>query len=197
MLPLERPHRFCLKCMQNLPRNTKTEVVLNLLASKTIEEEIDRLKLMFLNSYVICQAIYLLKKFFIHRLVNYCNNPRRKVGFIPDMHRILEKNIHRHLLCKILSDMAVLLSKYSWKRLLTDKISSQCRNELLLKANDSASLTRFLIIHDSPEPYILYHVIRETPKLYNYGKLAIRLLGFLFSGDYTTRGKQKVRGLCQ
>ena len=62
-------------------------------------------------------------------------------------------------------------------------MSSQCRNELLLKAN--ASLTRFLKIHDSPEPYILYHVIRETPKLYNYGKLAIRLLGFLFSGDYT------------
>ena len=91
MLPLERPHRFCLKFMQNLPRNTKTEVVLNLLASKTIEEEIDRLKPMFLNSYVICQAIYLLKKFFIHRLVNYFDNPRRQVVFIPDMHSILEK----------------------------------------------------------------------------------------------------------
>ena len=32
---------------------------------------------------------------------------------------------------------------------------------------------------------MLYRVIRETPKLYEYGKLAVRLLGFLFSGDYT------------
>ena len=77
------------------------------------------------------------------------------------------------------------------------KLSSQSRNESLLKANDSASLTRFLQIHDSPEPYILYHIIRETPKLYKNGKLAVRLFLFiylffvcvvcmwLFSGDYT------------
>ena len=47
ILPLERAHRFCLKFMQNLPRNTKSEVALNLLASKPIEVEIDRRKLIF------------------------------------------------------------------------------------------------------------------------------------------------------
>ena len=47
--------------MQNLPRNTKSEVALNLLASKPIEVEIDRRKLMFLNSYAICLVIYVLR----------------------------------------------------------------------------------------------------------------------------------------
>ena len=147
-------------------------------------EEIDRRKLMFFEQLCNLPSHLLVKEFFIHRLMNYFDNPRRQVGFIPDMHRILEK----YSLTFALQDFMEhgrFLSKYSWKRLLTERMSSQCRNELLLKANDSASLTRFLKIHDSPEPYMLYHVVRETPKLYKYGKLAVRLLGFLFSGDYT------------
>ena len=57
ILPLERAHRFCLKFMQYLPQNTKSEVALNLLASKPIEVDIDRRKLIFLNSYPICLVI--------------------------------------------------------------------------------------------------------------------------------------------
>ena len=123
---------------------------------------------MFFEQLCNLPSHLLVKEFFIHRfihrLMNYFDNPRRQVGFIPDMHRILEK----YSLTFALQDFMEhgrFLSKYSWKRLLTERMSSQCRNELLLKANDSASLTRFLKIHDSPEPYMLYHVIRETPKL--------------------------------
>ena len=64
ILHLERAHRFCLKFMQNLPRNTKSEVALNLLASKPIEVEIDQRKLIFFNSYAICLVIYVLRSCF-------------------------------------------------------------------------------------------------------------------------------------
>ena len=41
-LSLKRAHRFCLKFMQYLPRNTKTEVALTLLGSNSIEMEVYR-----------------------------------------------------------------------------------------------------------------------------------------------------------
>ena len=127
MLPLERAHRFCLKFMQNLPRNTKTEVVLNLIASKTIEEEIDRRKLMFFEQLCNLPSHLLVKEFFIHRLMNYFDNPRRQVGFIPDMHRILEK----YSLTFALQDFMEhgrFLSKYSWKRLLKECLHNVVMN---------------------------------------------------------------------
>ena len=76
------------------------------------------------------------------------------------------------------------MSKYSWKRIIKVKMSSLSRDELLLKANDSVSLSRFLDIHNSSEPYLLYKIIKETPRIYKYGKLAVSLLGFMFSGNY-------------
>ena len=58
------------------------------------------------------------------------------------------------------------------------------RDELLLKANDSVSLSRFRDIHNSSEPYLLYKIFKEAPTIYKYGKLAARLLGFIFSGNF-------------
>ena len=67
--------------------------------------------------------------------MNYFDNPRRQVGFILDMHRILEKYSLTFALQDFMED-GRFLSKYSWKRLLKERMSSQCRNELLLKANE-------------------------------------------------------------
>ena len=75
--------------MQNHPRNTKSEVALNLLASKPIEVEIDRRKLIFFEQ--LCNLpshLRVLKELIIHRMINYFDNPSRQVGFIPDIHRI-------------------------------------------------------------------------------------------------------------
>ena len=122
-------------------------------------------------------SLLLVKEFFIHRLANYFDNPRQ-VGFIPDMHRILE--IFIDICFTRFMEHGSFLSKYSWKRLLKEKMSSQSRNELLLKANDSASLSRFLKIRYSPEPYILYHIIRETPKLYHVNMVSYQSAYFFF-----------------
>ena len=88
ILPLERAHRFCLKFMQNLPRNTKSEVALNLIASKPIEVEIDRRKLIFFEQLCNLPSHLRVKELFIHRMINYFDNPSRQVRFIPDIHRM-------------------------------------------------------------------------------------------------------------
>ena len=169
--------------MQNLPRNTKSEVALNLLASKPIEVEIDRRKLIFFEQLCNLPSHLRVKELFIHRMINYFDNPRRQVGFIPDIHRILEKYSLSYVMQEFIENVTSM-SKYSWKRILKVKISSLSRDELLLKANDSVSLSRFLDIHNSSEPYLLYKIIKEFPTIYKYGKLAVRLLGFMFSDNY-------------
>ena len=63
------------------------------------------------------------------------------------------------------------------------KMSSLDREELLRKATESTSLTHFLGIHNSSEPYMLYRISKETPKIYQYVKLSGRLLGLMISGE--------------
>ena len=116
-------------------------------------------------------------------MINYFDNSRRQVGFIPDIHRILDKYSFSYVMQEFIEN-GIFMSKYPWKRILKVKISSISRAELLLKANDSVSLSRFLDIHNSSEPYLLYKIIKETPTIYKYGKLAVRLLSFMFSGSY-------------
>ena len=82
---------FCLKYMQNLPRNTKSEVALNLLVSKPIEVEKGRRKLISFEQLCNLPSHLRVKELFLHRMINYFDNPGRQVGFIPDIHRILEK----------------------------------------------------------------------------------------------------------
>ena len=112
-------------------------------------------------------------------MINYFDNPSRQLGFIPDIHRIFEKYSLSYVI-----ENGTFISKYSWKRILKVKMSSLRRDELLLKANDSVSLSRFLDIQNSSEPYLLYKIIKEAPRIYKYGMLAVRLLGFMFSGNY-------------
>ena len=115
-------------------------------------------------------------------MINYFDNPSRQVGFIPDIHRLLEKYSLSYVRQEFIENGTLKLI-YSWKRILKLKMSSLSRDELLLKANNSVSLSHFLDIHNSSEPYLLYK-IKEPPTIYEYGKLAVRLLGFMFSGIY-------------
>ena len=93
--------------------------------------------------------------------INYFENPRRQLGFIPDIYRILDKYSSSYVLQWFLEN-AIFVSKYSWKSLsLKENMSSIGRDELLQKAVDSASLACFLGIHNSPEPYLLYRVRKE------------------------------------
>ena len=127
-LSLERAHRLCLKFMQYLPRNTKTEVALTLLGSNSIEMEVDRHKLIFLEQLCNLPSHLRVKELFIHRLINYFENPRRQLGFIPDIYRILEKYSLSYVLQGFLEN-GIFVSKYAWKRLLKEKMFSLDREE--------------------------------------------------------------------
>ena len=65
---LERAHRFCVKFMQSLPRNTDTDVTLSLLGLNSIELEIDYRKMVFWGRL---PSDCTIKQIFMHRLSHY------------------------------------------------------------------------------------------------------------------------------
>ena len=73
------------------------------------------------------------------------------------------------------------MSKNSWKRILRVKFLNAGRDDLLQRVNNSDALARLTNIPSSDKPYILYSISKETPK-YKNTKLAVRLLGPMFSG---------------
>ena len=66
---------------------------------------------------------------FILRVINYIDNPRRQVGFIPDIHIILEKYSLSFVLQEFIEN-GTFMSKYSWRRILKVKMSLLRRDEL-------------------------------------------------------------------
>ena len=59
------------------------------------------------------------------------------------------------------------MSKNSWKSILRVKFLNASRDDLLQRVNNSDPLARFINVHSSDKPYILYSIRKGTPKCYN------------------------------
>lgn len=180
ILVLERAHRFCLKFMQYLPRGTATDVALALLGAHSIEVEIDKRKLLFLEQICNLPSHLRVKELFIHRLVLYNENSVRQMGFIPDIYRLLGKYSLKYVLESFL-EHGTFISKFAWKRLVHEKLSVTYSEDLLQKISSSESLSRFMLIHCGYCPYNMYQISKETPKYIRTTKIAVRLLGLMFN----------------
>ena len=88
---LKMAHRFCVKCLQSLPKRTNTDLALSLINLQNIEHEIDYRKLVFLRQLCCLPLDYTAKEIFLYRLVNFNGRVSSQRGFIPDIHRILGK----------------------------------------------------------------------------------------------------------
>lgn len=185
ILSLERAHRFCIKFMQCLPRSTSTDVALALLGSKSIEVEIDRRKLIFLEQLCNLPSHLRVKEFFIHRMVSFDKNSSSQLGFIPDIFRLLGKYSLTSTLHTFL-EIGSFMTKNAWKRLLRDKFLNVGRDTSLQRVSNSESFSRFMDIHSLDKPYILYDISKESRKYLKNTKLAVRLLGLMFSGKKCT-----------
>ena len=64
ILCLERAHRFCIKFMQHLPVNTRTEISMSMIAINSIESEVDRRKLTFLGQLCNLSLDLFVKRIF-------------------------------------------------------------------------------------------------------------------------------------
>ena len=122
---LERDHRFCVKFMQSLPRNTDTDVTLSLLGLNSIELEIDYRKMVFLGQLCRLPSDCALKQIFMYRLSHYTKNRHLQRGFI---YRILGKYSLIHSLEQFIVT-GNFINKYRWKSIIREKLAIFTRQQ--------------------------------------------------------------------
>ena len=184
IVSLERAHRFCIKFMQFLPKFTSTDVALALFGASPLESEIDYRKLVFLGQLCRLSSNHRIKQIFHHRLIHYNESPAKKLGFFPDIYRILNKYALTQFLSSYLEN-GLFLSKTSWKNLIRVKITDFFRNDLARSVTTSESLCRLTKIHAVlHEPNILWYLCKNFPSFKTYIHMAMRLIGMLFCGKW-------------
>ena len=117
MQSLESSHRFCIKYIQSMLRNTSSNLALCALNLLPIETVIDQRKLVFLGQLCRLPNTNLAKLVFNQKLIRFLNYDSQMNGFIPDMYRILQK----YGLCEVIYTYVktgLFPAKCAWKSTL-------------------------------------------------------------------------------
>ena len=185
IMSLEHAHRFCIKFMQSIPKFTSTDVSLAMIGMYPIEAEIDYKKLIFLGQLCHLPGGFRAKEIFTHRLIHFNESPVKKLGFLPDIFRILNK----YSIVQVLNDYIQTGSfpnKIAWKKVLREKIDILYRDEMLTRISSSESLPRIFKVHIGIpfHPHAFWGFCREYPRYKKYAHLAVRLIGLMFCGRW-------------
>ena len=123
---LERAHRFCIKLIQGLPKQTRSVIALGLIGSNPIISEIDRKKFIFLGQLCRLPPGVIQKQLFNHRLFSVFHASDVQYGFIPDILRILDKYSFQ-----VMYWMNILVKTENEKRRFVMKVQAFCEERSL------------------------------------------------------------------
>ena len=180
---LEKAHRFCIKYMQSIPKDTRTVIALSCVGAVSIETEIDRRKLIFFGQLCNLLPDMRVKEIFVYRLVHYINSPCSITGFLPDIHRILGKYGLEYVMYSFISD-GKFPSKQSWKTLVTRNIMNVETANLQCAIANEQSLHGFEIIHGEVCPCPIWEFSKENREHTNRSITVMNLLSRLFGFSY-------------
>ena len=180
---LETAHRFCLKYMQSLPRDTRTIIALSCVGAVSIETEIDRRKLIFFGQLCNLSPDVRVKEIFVYRLMHYMNSPSSITGFFPDIHRILGKYGLETFIYSFIST-GEFPSKQCWKTLITRNIMNVETINLQCAIANEQSMNGFSIIHSELSPCHIWEFSKENREHTNRSITVMILLSRLFGFSY-------------
>lgn len=183
LILLEKAHRFCIKLIQSLPRRTSTDFALSLLNMRSIESEVDYRKLIFFGQLCRLPGEYRIKQIFLNRLMQFYSSVQSSQGFFPDIYRILGKYSLINVLETFIKS-GFFPTKFSWKRLVNDKMRLKHERDWGLRVETSPILRRILRIHVSNKEFVFWEFSKKFPKLSPFVFKAVRMLGFMFSAKY-------------
>ena len=194
---LECAHRQCIKHIQNLPRATYTPIALCCLGVMPIEQYIDKRKLILLGQMCRLRSDIRIKHMFALRLVSFMQSPRNKLGFFPDIYRVLGKYGLTNVLTEYLEN-ATFPSANSWKRIINQSVKRHTENYIFAKIDADQSLKDFTLIQSELKPCKLWYFNRLYRHQLKHCYAAIQIIARLFSRKYQmicSLCKQKVESL--
>ncbi|MES9879758.1 MAG: reverse transcriptase family protein [Sedimenticola sp.] len=164
LLTIERGHRFCIKLMQGLSTQTRTDIALGVIGEKSLQTEIDRKKLVYFGQLCLLPNDCRIKDVFINRLIHYGTSPARKRGFVPDIYRLLAKYSLMHYAQNYVTE-GEFMSKYAWQHLVNNEVDSL--EELQWKGRLAAdeSLDAITYIHTELKPFAIWEFSKQFPNV--------------------------------
>ena len=185
-LKLEISHRFVLKYIQSLHRNTNTDFALFTLCSVPLETIIDYKKLQFLGQLCRLPNKYLAKQVFNQRLIRYNNFDHQTAGFVPEIYRLVVKYGLNDVLERYVRT-GLFLEKYIWKNTIKLYIIRRVNSDQLQRMcerNTSECVQNCL---RELNPISIWSTARHSPQLTPLCKTAINAIGSIVSSNYNRR----------
>ena len=148
VLKLEKLVRLFAKHLQHLPFFTRTDMALSMLGWHSMQTEVDKRKLIFLQKLCVMDTDLLTKWVFSHRLNLFAvKGHRNQMGFIPEIWRILTKcNLKDHL--KAYLETGEFPKKCTWKKIIETSVNSAHQNAWTERTQNDSDFDRFLLVHD-------------------------------------------------
>ena len=186
LLELERAHRFCLKHIQCIPRQSRTVVCLSLLGKAPIEFEIDKRKLIFFGQLCRLSVDHFSRKIFFVRLSQFLNNVRPISGLIPEIVRLLTKyDLYAALLD--FCNSGAFPTKGAWKHVVNVQIMSFYQNHIENSIRNDNHLGAFLKLKPNCwEVSRIWLLSRSDMNLSASCYSTVYLLNRLFYDSYTS-----------
>ncbi len=159
---LEVAHHFCLKRAKGLPNLTRSDMVLGLAGMTSIEAQIDLHKLAFLGSLCHAPTDEPLHKLFVLRLHQFDLCENRKIGFIPDILKILQKyNLENYL--TIFKTHSVFPSKEKWKSVCKKSAHEHETRHWRMRLEEHNNFSLFKEVHKNLELATIWKVAKIRP----------------------------------
>ena len=186
-LQLEQAHRFCIKYIEHVPTYTKTDVCMSLLGSRNIEFEIDLKKLNFLGQLCRLHTNHISYRIFTERLKAFSVNGSVKMGFIPEIDRLLKKYNLLSYLTKFL-ETGSFPSKLVWKSTIHRTVTSVAEAEWFNRVNSCTNLRNFLQVKPILQlPTEIVYLSRFDTRLKRSCELFLLIVCKLFSDTFTNK----------
>ena len=186
---LEVTNRFCLKYIQGTSKRTKTNICLASLGVTSMENIIDKTKLIFLRRLCIAPLHFSVKSLFLKRLLcfKYDVSPTYK-GFIADIMRIVNKyDLMKYI--ELYTSEGYFVGKGIWKHIVNRSIMKHYKEQWSTAVSNDQLCARFISIHGSCcGPLLLWSAATRFPN-------KLKELSFLVRLCVTTHDRQ-VCDLC-
>ena len=167
---LEVFQHYALKLIQNLPVRTRSDMVESLMGVYRIKAEIDKRKLLFLQTLISMPETFTCKKIFLRRLFHYIltdDNSQhvQQSGFIPDIFNI----IYKYSLGQYIENyirFSFFPAKREWNRIVKQSVLEYENNALNERLSLDSDFNLFRTIKNSySEPYVLWKYAKSRTQL--------------------------------
>ena len=182
---INRTHKFCIKYIQCIDRSTRSDIALSLLGCRSLESEIDFKKLTLLGQLCRLSTDFLAKDIFNNRLIRFIGDSHNKLGFFPDLLRILQKYDLVYYLNNYVT-YGIFPTKYHWKTVIRDSIEKVCTLNIHTRMESDSNLQVYTMYNNnyfrcSP----LWLFCKKHPKMLIECQSTIKILSKLYSHQYT------------